>query len=108
MLKSLKSSYVANFWRQIGILRDIIPSVISFIEHSSNRGHKPPANPGTTGKENQMSYLTSLFRRTERKRVLSELLMLDDHLLRDIGLTRSDVSQMRAARHHGSLSRSHE
>lgn len=53
-----------------------------------------------------MSYFSTLFRRSERKRALSDLLKLDDHLLRDIGLTRSEVAMMR--RHHSSPSRGHE
>ena len=54
-----------------------------------------------------MSYLSSLFRRAERNKALSDLLKLDDHLLRDIGLTRTDVTAMRH-RHHASPSRGHE
>ncbi len=45
-----------------------------------------------------MSYISTLFRRAERKRVLSDLMMFDDRLLRDIGLTRTDVALMRANR----------
>lgn len=55
-----------------------------------------------------MSYFSSLFRRSDRKRALSDLLKLDDHLLRDIGLTRADVAMMRANRNHSSPSRGHE
>lgn len=54
------------------------------------------------------NYLTSLFRRSERNRALGDLLKLDDHLLRDIGLTRTDVALMRAGRRNGSASRAHE
>ncbi|MDC9825970.1 DUF1127 domain-containing protein [Devosia sp. ZB163] len=54
-----------------------------------------------------MSYLTTLFRRAERKRVLTDLMKFDDHLLRDIGLTRTDLAMMRANR-HPSPSRGHE
>jgi uncharacterized protein YjiS (DUF1127 family) len=46
-----------------------------------------------------MSYFTELFRRAERKRALRELLKLDDHLLRDIGVTRADVGAMRRGRY---------
>ncbi len=46
-----------------------------------------------------MNYFTDLFRRAERNRSLSELLKLDDHLLRDIGVTRADVSVMRRGRY---------
>ena len=55
-----------------------------------------------------MSYLTTLFRRAERNKALSDLLKLDDHLLRDIGLTRTDVTAMRSARRHGNASGAHE
>ena len=41
-----------------------------------------------------MSYLSALFRRAERNKTLSDLMKLDDHLLRDIGLTRGDVRQL--------------
>ena len=41
-----------------------------------------------------MSYISALFRRAERNKALSDLLKLDDHLLRDIGLQRSDLHQM--------------
>ena len=51
--------------------------------------------------------LTSFFRRAERKRVLTDLMKFDDHLLRDIGLTRGDLALMRANR-RGSPSRGHE
>jgi uncharacterized protein YjiS (DUF1127 family) len=52
--------------------------------------------------------LTSMFRRSEHKRVLTDLMKFDDHLLRDIGLTRGDLAAMRAGRHHASPSRGHE
>lgn len=52
------------------------------------------------------NYLTTWFRRAERNRTLSDLLKLDDHLLRDIGLTRTDISAMRSGRRHAS--RAHE
>ena len=55
-----------------------------------------------------MSYLTTLFRRAERNKALSDLLKLDDHLLRDIGLTRTDITAMRQNRLHASPSRGHE
>ncbi len=51
---------------------------------------------------------SALFRRAERKRVLSDLMKYDDHLLRDIGLTRTDLALMRANRHHTSPTRDHE
>jgi uncharacterized protein YjiS (DUF1127 family) len=52
--------------------------------------------------------LTSMFRRSQRKRVLTDLMKFDDHLLRDIGLTRTDLAVMRSGRHHTSPSRGHE
>ena len=54
-----------------------------------------------------MSILTSLFRRAERKQMFSDLMKFDEHLLRDIGLTRTDIALMRAGRHNG-ISRAHE
>lgn len=45
-----------------------------------------------------MSYFSSLFRKAERKRVLSDLMMFDDRMLRDIGLTRTDIALMRSKR----------
>lgn len=38
-----------------------------------------------------MSLLTTLFRRSEKRRMYASLMQLDDHLLRDIGLTRADL-----------------
>lgn len=52
--------------------------------------------------------LSSLFRRSDRKRVLTDLMKFDDHLLRDIGLTRGDLVAMRSSRHRSSPSRGHE
>ena len=43
-----------------------------------------------------MSLFTSLFRRSEKHRVYTNLLELDDRLLRDIGLSRADIHQMMA------------
>lgn len=40
------------------------------------------------------SLFSSLFRRSEKRRTYADLLQLDDRLLRDIGLTRSDVHLM--------------
>lgn len=55
-----------------------------------------------------MSYFSSLLRRMERHKTLNDLMKLDDHLLHDIGLNRSDIDQMRRGRHHASPSRGHE
>ena len=52
--------------------------------------------------------LTSMFRRSDRKRVLTDLMKFDDHLLRDIGLTRGDLAAWRAGRHHTPPARGHE
>lgn len=49
----------------------------------------------------------ALFKRAERRRVLTDLMKFDDHLLRDIGLTRGDLAMMRAHR-YPSPSRGHE
>ena len=38
-----------------------------------------------------MNIISSLLRRSARRRAYSELLRLDDHLLRDVGLTRADL-----------------
>ena len=54
-----------------------------------------------------MFEMTSIFRRAERKRVLTDLMKFDDHLLRDIGLTRGDLALMRANR-LATPSRGHE
>ena len=43
-----------------------------------------------------MNIFASLIRRSERRRAYESLMQLDDHLLRDIGLQRSDLHQMRA------------
>ena len=44
------------------------------------------------------NYFTSLFQRAARRKALNEMMKLDDRLLRDIGLTRVDVSRMRSSR----------
>ena len=38
-----------------------------------------------------MPLLTSLRRRSEKRRMYADLMQLDNHLLRDIGLTRADL-----------------
>ena len=43
-----------------------------------------------------MNILSSLFRRSEKRRAYSELLQLDDHLLRDMGINRFDLHRMMA------------
>jgi uncharacterized protein YjiS (DUF1127 family) len=41
-----------------------------------------------------MNIFASLIRRSERRRAYDSLMQLDDHLLRDIGLERSDLHRM--------------
>jgi uncharacterized protein YjiS (DUF1127 family) len=41
-----------------------------------------------------MNIFTSLFRRSEKRRTFAHLIELDDRLLRDIGLNRSDLHLM--------------
>jgi len=56
-----------------------------------------------------MNLISSLFRRSEKRRTYADLLHLDDHLLRDIGLTRSDIHRMMGGRSaHTKGSRTHE
>ena len=56
-----------------------------------------------------MNLFSSLFRRSEKRRAYSNLMQLDDHLLRDIGLTRSDIHRMMGSRTaHTRGHRSHE
>ena len=50
---------------------------------------------------------SSLFRSSGRRKVYSDLLYLDDHLLRDIGLTRNDVHNLMAGR-GSKVTRTHE
>jgi uncharacterized protein YjiS (DUF1127 family) len=50
---------------------------------------------------------SSLIRTAGRRKVYADLLHLDDHLLRDIGLTRSDVHTM-MSRRGGKVTRTHE
>ena len=44
------------------------------------------------------SYLALLFNRSARRKSISALQHMDDHLLADIGLTRNDVHQMMRGR----------
>ncbi len=43
-----------------------------------------------------MSYLSTLFRRSPERRAYSDLMQLDDHLLRDIGLNRAELRALLA------------
>jgi uncharacterized protein YjiS (DUF1127 family) len=54
-----------------------------------------------------MNFLTSLLRRSEQHKAYSDLLQLDDHLLRDIGLTRSGIHKALAGARSRSI-RAHE
>jgi uncharacterized protein YjiS (DUF1127 family) len=57
-----------------------------------------------------MNIITSLFRRSEKRRTFAHLIELDDRLLRDIGLNRSDLHLMMAGTRtpHGTTPRGHE
>lgn len=57
-----------------------------------------------------MNILTALFRRAEKRRAYSDLVQLDDHLLRDIGIDRSDLHQMTTGSRtaHAKGNRAHE
>ena len=41
-----------------------------------------------------MNLFSSLFRRSEKRRTYADLLQFDDRMLRDIGVSRSDLHQM--------------
>lgn len=45
-----------------------------------------------------MGILNSLFRGAQRRKIYADLLQLDEHLLRDIGLTRGDVDKLVSGR----------
>ena len=57
-----------------------------------------------------MKLLASLLRRAEQRRAFTSLVQLDDYLLRDIGLQRSDLHQMMAGSRtpHVKGTRAHE
>ena len=57
-----------------------------------------------------MNIFASLARRSARRRPHTSLMQLDDHLLRDIGLQRSDLHQMMAGTRtpHAKTNRSYE
>ena len=54
-----------------------------------------------------MTLLSTLFRRSEKRRAFASLIALDDRMLADIGLTRADVYQM-VNPSRGRTIRSHE
>jgi len=55
-----------------------------------------------------MSMLSSLIRRSERRRTYADLLQRDDYLLRDIGLSRGDLHKMMTSRAAPSRAIAHE
>lgn len=55
-----------------------------------------------------MGLFDALFSRSDRRRVLDEMMRFDDHMLADIGLTRSDVQAMRSRRGRARVPRDHE
>jgi uncharacterized protein YjiS (DUF1127 family) len=57
-----------------------------------------------------MNLLASLFRRADKRRTYADLLDFDDRLLRDIGLTRSDIQLMMSGTRtaHTKGNRTHE
>lgn len=54
-----------------------------------------------------MGIINSLFRKASRRRIYADLLQLDDHMLRDIGLTRGDVHEIVSGR-GAKAARAHE
>ena len=63
--------------------------------------------PPKTGTQGEIEMFKSLLKHVERRRALTDLMKLDDHMLRDIGLTRADLVLMRNRR-IPSPSRGHE
>jgi uncharacterized protein YjiS (DUF1127 family) len=55
-----------------------------------------------------MNLFSSLFRRSEKRRAYSNLMQLDDRLLRDIGLSRSDLHEMMQGSRTSRTRRSHD
>ena len=55
-----------------------------------------------------MNLFSSLFRRSEKRRAYSNLMQLDDRLLRDIGLSRSDLHEMMQGLRTSRTRRSHD
>jgi uncharacterized protein YjiS (DUF1127 family) len=57
-----------------------------------------------------MNILASLFRRAQKRRTYTDLTQLDDRLLRDLGISRSDLHQMSAGSRtaHRKGNRAHE
>ncbi len=57
-----------------------------------------------------MSLISSLFRRSEKRRASADLTQLNDRMLRDIGLSRSDLHLMMSGQRtsHTKGGRSHD
>ena len=51
--------------------------------------------------------LSTFFERSSKRRAYADLLKLDDHLLRDIGLTRADIRAAMVTRSVASLTSVH-
>jgi uncharacterized protein YjiS (DUF1127 family) len=54
------------------------------------------------------SYFSAFLRRAANRRTYASLMELDDRLLADMGLSRSDLRQMMAGARTASKSRAHE
>lgn len=54
----------------------------------------PLQHRSTNRKDERMNIFASLRRGAEKRRAYVDLLRLDDHLLRDLGISRTDVHQM--------------
>ncbi len=57
-----------------------------------------------------ISLFSALFRRSEKRRTYTDMLQMDDRMLRDIGISRSDLHRMMAGSRtaHSKGTRSHE
>jgi len=53
------------------------------------------------------TFISALLHRSSRRRMYSQLLELDDHLLRDIGLSRADLRAAMVTRSVASLTTVH-
>lgn len=54
-----------------------------------------------------MSFLSSMLERSAKRRMMSDLLKLDDHLLRDIGLNRHELRSALVARGTAAITAQH-
>jgi uncharacterized protein YjiS (DUF1127 family) len=55
-----------------------------------------------------MGILSTIFRGSARRRAYDDMMALDDHLLRDIGVARADIAATLRARHRTPVARTHE